>query len=121
MDNMSFALTTEQVRAQTKTVTRRQGWTDAQPGDIVQPVVKRRGIPKGGHVEKIGCPIRFLSVDREPITEVHLRPHEVEREGFPDWTPDQFITFYCKENHVQPGYLCTRIEFAYTVPKEAAP
>ena len=45
--NMSFAMTTEQVRNQTKTVTRRQGWRFLNAGDILQPVVKGMGLKKG--------------------------------------------------------------------------
>lgn len=67
MRHMSFALTTEQVRARTKTVTRRVRWLFAKPGDIVQPVVKGQGLKKGETVEKIGAPIRFVSVRREPL------------------------------------------------------
>jgi hypothetical protein len=55
--NISFALTTAQVRARTKTVTRRVGWTFLKPGDLLQPVVKCRGLKKGERVEKIGGPI----------------------------------------------------------------
>jgi hypothetical protein len=46
MKNMSFAMTTEQVRNQSKTVTRRFGWWFLKTGDVVQPVLKRRGYEK---------------------------------------------------------------------------
>ena len=36
MRNISFALTTPQFKARTKTVTRRKGWLMLQPGDPVQ-------------------------------------------------------------------------------------
>ena len=42
--NMSFALTTEQVRRREKTVTRRRGWWFLKPGDIVTAVKKARGL-----------------------------------------------------------------------------
>jgi len=45
--NMSFAMTTKQVRNQTKTVTRRFGWWFLKAGDIVQPVEKAMGLKKG--------------------------------------------------------------------------
>ena len=48
---MSFALTTEQVRNRTKTVTRRLGWATAKAGDIVQPIVKGQGLKKGERVD----------------------------------------------------------------------
>jgi len=40
MRNMSFALTTNQVLEQTKSVTRRFGWKFLKAGDLVQPVLK---------------------------------------------------------------------------------
>ncbi len=53
MRNMSFAMTTEQVRNQTKSVTRRFGWWFLKPGDEVQPVVKGMGLKKGDQIEKV--------------------------------------------------------------------
>lgn len=43
MRNMSFSLTTDQIRGRTKTVTRRLGWRFLQSGDQVQACVKSRG------------------------------------------------------------------------------
>ena len=42
--NMSFMLTTEQVRNKTKTVTRRLGWWFLKPGEIVNAVEKGMGL-----------------------------------------------------------------------------
>ncbi len=53
---MSFRLTAEQMRARTKTVTRRLGWSSLKPGDIVQPVEKAQGLRKGEKVVKSGGP-----------------------------------------------------------------
>lgn len=64
---MSFALTADAVRRREKAVTRRLGWLTAMAGDMVQPVVKGQGLKKGEHVERIGGPIRFTSVRREPL------------------------------------------------------
>jgi len=47
MRNMSFFLTTDQIRNKTKTVTRRDGWLFLKPGDIVQACVKCQGLKKG--------------------------------------------------------------------------
>jgi len=44
MRNMSFAMTTNQILAQTKTVTRRFGWWNLKTGDVVQPVKKTMGL-----------------------------------------------------------------------------
>jgi hypothetical protein len=43
MRSMSFALTTDQVRARTKTVTRRLGWTFLKAGDRIRAVVRCHG------------------------------------------------------------------------------
>ena len=81
MRNMSFAMTTDQVRNQTKTVTRRFGWWFLAPGDVVQPVVKGMGLKKGEKIKKIGPPIRIVSTRREMVCQV--TDAECEREGFP--------------------------------------
>jgi len=108
---MSFALTTEQVRAQQKTVTRRLGWTFAKPGDIVQPVVKAQGLKKGERVEKIGGPIRILSVDRVVLGDIS--PQDVYREGFPQMTPREFVQMFKAHNGGLKGQIVTRIQFEY--------
>jgi len=108
---MSFALTTEQVRNRTKTVTRRLGWTFAKAGDVVQPVVKAQGLKKGERVEKIGGPIRFVNVRRERLSEI--TPDECMREGFPDYAPVDFAAMFCEHNRVPIWTDVTRIEFEY--------
>lgn len=111
MRNMSFALTTEQVRQQTKTVTRRVGWRFAKPGDIVQPVVKGQGLKKGEHVEKVGGPIRFVYVHRTILGTI--TPQDVHREGFPWMTAREFVVMFKKHNGGLKGQMVTRIEFEY--------
>jgi hypothetical protein len=74
---MSFALTTEQVRNRTKTVTRRVGWRFAKVGDVVQPVVKAQGLKKGEHPQPIGGPIRFVAVDRERLYDIRYRDQDL--------------------------------------------
>lgn len=115
MRNMSFALTTEQIRSQRKTVTRRLGWVNLKPGTLLQPVVKSQGLKKGEHVEKIGGPIRVIDVSREPLRELHdynTWP-EVAYEGFPDLTTEEFIAMFCEHNGCQSADVVTRIEFVY--------
>lgn len=115
MRNMSFALTTDQIRNQTKTVTRRIGWKHAKAGDIVQPVVKCQGIPKGGRVEKIGPPIRFVAVDEVQLDDISFPPqeHDVAREGFPHMSGSEFVKFFCEKNGCPTHQRVTRIEFEY--------
>lgn len=117
---MSFALTTEQIRNRTKTVTRRRGWKNLEPGTLIQPVVKGMGLKKGEKVEKIGGPIRVVSVRREPLNRMSVELigdeafREVEREGFGDrMGPYQFRVFFAESNHCSMDEVVTRIEFEY--------
>jgi len=122
---MSFALTTEQIRNRTKTVTQRVGWKTARPGDVVQPVVKGQGIPKGCTVEKIGGPIRFVDVWRGPLDrmlgryEEFAASDEAKLEGFPHLTSEEFVAMFCEHNGCAPDTEITRIEFEYV--EEGAP
>lgn len=115
---MSFALTTNQVLNQTKTVTRRLGWANAKVGDIVQPVEKGQGLKRGEKVKRIGPPIRFTSVRRERLRLMHDERYgylEAQREGFPDLTGKQFVAdVFCGHNRGRtPDTEVTRIEFEY--------
>lgn len=114
---MSFALTTEQVRRQTKTVTRRIGWRFAKASDLVQPVVKGMGLKKGETVEKIGGPIRIASVRRERLGIIGVRYlYDPVLEGFPLLTNEEFVEMFCKHNRCTPDTEVTRIEFEYIHP-----
>lgn len=112
MRNISFALTTDQVRNRTKTVTRRLGWKDLKPGTLLQPVVKAQGLKPGETIEKIGGPIRVVSVERSRLNAI--TPQDVYREGFPQMTREQFIRMF-KASHrgCRVGSVVTRIEFEY--------
>lgn len=111
MKNMSFALTTDQIRARTKTVTRRVNWRTLKPGTLLQPVVKCQGIRKGEKVQKIGGPIRVTSVRFEPLW--HISPADVRLEGF-DIPPAAFIEIFCVTHKgCTPKTVITRIEFSY--------
>jgi hypothetical protein len=118
MRNMSFALTTPQILAQTKDVTRRLGWLHAKEGDIVQPVKKAMGLRKGESIEKVGPPIRILLLRREPLNWLENWPDygytEVRREGFPEMTPSEFVDMFCRTHTgCRSGRVITRIEFSY--------
>lgn len=85
MRNMSFALTTQQVRERRKTVTRRTGWHFAKPGMRVWAVEKAQGLKKGEHVVRL-APIEFVTVRYEPlrrlIDDVAYGFQELRLEGF---------------------------------------
>lgn len=127
MRNISFALTTEQVRARTKTVTRRLGWKTAKAGDLLQPVLRAQGLNKGERVQKLGGPIRVVSVRRERLGAITRA--DVVREGFPSMTVAEFIEMFGRSHRIReitagrkhlrmtrpcgPDDEVTRIEFAY--------
>lgn len=118
MRNMSFALTTDQVRAETKDVTRRLGWLHAKPGELIQPVVKGMGLRPGEKIERIGGPVRILTMTREPLQAMCDYPNdgmtETRREGFPEMSPGEFIAMFCRTHRgCTPELTITRIEFSY--------
>lgn len=120
MRQMSFALTTEQIRNRTKLVTRRMGWKNLQLGEQVQAIKQGQGLKKGETVEKL-CVIEVKHVRREPLRRMLDEPEygarEVEREGFaghPEWgTPAGFVAGFCQHNGCRPETVITRIVFDY--------
>ncbi|MBL3601592.1 MAG: HNH endonuclease [gamma proteobacterium endosymbiont of Lamellibrachia anaximandri] len=92
--NMSFALTTDQFKARTKTVTRRLGWGFLKPGDTVMGCRKCMGLKPGEKLERLGL-IRILNVRREPLsrmfTEHTYGLMETTKEGFPEMGTLDFI------------------------------
>jgi hypothetical protein len=108
---MSFALTEEQVRNRTKDVTRRLGWWNLKPGEIVNAVVKSMGLKKGEKVKRI-CQIRIKSTRPERLG--LITDDEVAREGFPHWNRFQFIKFFLDKNkRSRISTVVNRIEFEY--------
>lgn len=112
MRNISFALTTEQVRNQTKTVTRRLGWLDLKRGELLHAVEKSQGLKKGEHPKGLAI-IRVVDVRRQKLTAENLSQTERAREGFPRMTAKEFIAFFCESHGCKPGDKVTRIEFEY--------
>ena len=110
MRNMSFFLTTEQIRDKTKTVTRRFGWWNLKMGTIINACVKCQGLKKGEKIEKI-CRIRILNTRREPLDEI--TKDECIKEGFPDYEPDDFIKMIVNHYKCKPYNIINRIEFEY--------
>ncbi len=108
--NMSFAMTTEQFRQRTKTVTRRFGWRFLRPGDEVLGVEKAMGLKKGTKIQALGM-IRIVSTREEPLNDI--TQEDVCREGFPDWGPERFIKMLVDHYRVDPTSKVNRIEFEY--------
>jgi len=123
---MSFALTTPQILARTKTVTRRLGWTFLQPGDLLQPVKKNQGLKKGERVERVGGPVRVVRVHRERLSRLVYESadwarREVVAEGFPAMDRFEFFSFFSKSHGAKSeaqalAMVVTRIEFEYVEP-----
>ena len=103
-------LTVEQIRDRTKTVTRRNGWINLAPGTVINACEKCMGLKKGEKVKTI-CEIRVVSVRREPLDAITQA--DVIREGFPEWSPRQFIDLFSKHNGGDSRKEVTRIEFEY--------
>jgi hypothetical protein len=117
MRNMSFMLTTAQVRAGTKTVTRRHRWWKLKAGDRIMACVKCQGLGKGGKIEHIR-EIEIVSTRREPLYEICLRPirggkDECAREGFPGMSAIDFVKMFCEHMGVSSKTRINRIEFQY--------
>lgn len=110
MRNISYALTTPQFRARTKDVTRRIGWWNLKPGDTLMGCEKCQGLKKGETINRLG-PIRVVSVRKERLDAI--TQDDVIREGFPGWTPETFVSFFCKHNGCLPETIVNRIEFEY--------
>jgi hypothetical protein len=121
--NISFALTTQQFRDRTKSVTRRIGWWSLKPGDLLCGCRKCMGLRPGEQIERLGM-IEVVNVRREPL-EALLRTYppvrgrktwadlECEREGFPELLPWQFVRMFCEHMKCDPSREVNRIEFRY--------
>lgn len=135
MRNVSFFLTTDQVRNSTpdnplKDITRRVGWKNLKPGTDLMACVKCQGI-KPGELQRIR-PIKVDSVRSEPLNALteYLTPKEdkpptyteaeafdeVRREGFPKMTPSEFVAMFCDHMACEPTQVVQRIVFKYPAP-----
>lgn len=107
---MSFAHTAPQMRARSKTVTRRMGWGDLKPGDRLLAVVKARGVSVEER-EDLGT-IEVVDVRREPLWRVE--DDDVDREGFPGMGREAFIDLFKRLAGLRSSHrLVTRIEFRH--------
>lgn len=118
MRRISVTLTEQQIAAQSKRVTRRNGWEKLQVGDRLQPVRKAMGLRKGEKQVCIGPPVVVTSVRREQLRWMLDDPsygqNECVLEGFPDMTPDQFVAMFCGSHKgCTAETMVTRIEFDY--------
>lgn len=115
---ISFMLTQPQIRARTKTVTRRLGWKTLKPGTLLMGAEKCQGLGKGGKIKPLGL-IHVVSARQERLNEMTRSAYlygtaECRAEGFPDMTPAEFVDFFCKSHKgCTPQTEITRIEFEF--------
>lgn len=116
MRNMSFMLTTEQIRNKTKTVTRRVGWKKLKLGTVLNACVKCQGLKKGEKIQKI-CQIRVIDIRFEKLNEMirdqDYGKRDASREGFPKLSGAEFVEMFCEHMPVKPDDEVTRIQFEY--------
>lgn len=116
MRNMSFMLTTEQIRNRTKTVTRRLGWKNLKPGEHFKACVKCQGLKKGEKIEVI-CELVCVKNDSIPLNlmsrNVVIGNAEAAAEGFPQLTGKQFVKMFCQNMKCKASQVVQRIEFDY--------
>lgn len=118
MRNMSFSLTTDQIRQRSKFVTRRLGWKNLKPGELFQAVEKAQGLKAGEKVVPLGilrCDSNFQEQLHRMTEDPEYGAKEVVLEGFPEKTPEQFVDMFCEHNDIQPSLSIQRIQFSYVV------
>lgn len=117
---MSFQLTADQVRARTKTVTRRLGWKNLKRFELLRACEKCMGLKKGESPKVLGT-IRVIGVRIEPLASLilggkyteRMSKREVIREGFPELSARKFVEMFCEHMGCKPDQIVTRIEFDY--------
>lgn len=107
-------MTTDQVVAETKTVTRRFGWDFLSPGDRVRPVRKAMGLKRGEKIEPLLPPgrcIEAVSTGWEPLKAI--TKEDCILEGFPDMEPRDFMDMISRHYGCRTVKPINRIEFKY--------
>lgn len=99
---MSCSLTIDQVRARTKTQTRRVvwTWTNLKPGDRLTLIEKGMGLKKG---EKQTVLVDVEIVSNDIVRLRDITQADIDAEGFPHLTPDEFVTFWIDSHRAQLG------------------
>ena len=115
MRNISFKLTTQQFRDQTKTVTRRLAWEKLKVGTQLMGCEQCQGI-KAGQLVRLGG-IVVVSIRREPLYDMlsdeEYGELECIREGFPDMKPREFVEMFCDNMKCDDRKPLARIEYDY--------
>jgi hypothetical protein len=85
-----------------------------KPGDVVQTIEKRSGPKEDKNAKPLGL-MRIVSVRREPLSTITAE--DVAREGYPGWTPAQFVQMLTSVYRISPDTVLTRIEFEPMNPR----
>jgi len=125
---MSCALTTQAVRAQIKTVTRRHidTWKTLRAGDHLTLIEQGMGLKKG-EKQVVMAEVKVVSVRDEPITlmssDVRYGRQEMASEGFDPWDmdPHEWVEWWCRSHGerlldidgLPRRVMCRRIEWRY--------
>lgn len=111
MRRVSFQLTQPQVRARSKTQTRRLGWLWAKPGMRLRGMSQCQGLKRGQHADELAV-IEIVEVRRERIDAITQA--DVAAEGFPEMTPADFVAMFCTHHRkVTPATEVTVVTFRY--------
>lgn len=117
--NISFSMTKDQIRARTKSETRRLGWSKLRVGQVLQGIEKGQGMKKGEHPVHLAW-VRVVAVRQEPLDAI--TPEAVAAEGFPGKSPAWFVDFFCRANGCNAAEPVTVIQFKYVnLPAPSAP
>lgn len=114
---MSVALTEQQVRDRSKSVTRHLGWRFLRPGDRLTLCRKVMGRKPGEALVRI-AEVEVMDVRREPLSAIY--PADVAREGFQHLSREDFIEFFCEHMRCTPETEVTRIAWRYLDLDEVA-
>ena len=117
MRNMAFSLTTAQVSAGIKTVTRRTGWANLKPGTLFCAIVKGMGLKKGEKVQRLAI-LRCVANKPERlcalVSDAKYGKEEARKEGFPEMSGARFVSFFVSSHPGTDAHTrVNRIEFEY--------
>lgn len=125
MRNMSYRLTKRQFLDGSKDITRRDGWAFLKAGEHYTGVEKSQGLKKGEKIVYLGQCI-CISNEPERVDEIIKRPirsdqfpvtgrmrTEMEREGFPDMSAEEFVEWFCDERDLDRSDEIQRIRFEH--------
>lgn len=131
---MSVALTEDQVRARTKYRTRRLGWEHVKIGDELTLCRKVMGRRRRCHDPRhpghrgdlcdacdgtgwvVDPLVRICDVVVVDVARCQLSVRwgdDPAAEGFPEWTYDEFVEFFCEHMRCTPDTVVTVITWRY--------